>query len=94
MGGRSYRCEHCRSKHFAWHSCNHRLCPRCGAADTAQWVRSKLHNRLAMDHFMVTFTLPELLRSLCRYHPEVFYRLLIACAAPNGWRMARSSPRA
>ncbi|MCH6259478.1 transposase zinc-binding domain-containing protein, partial [Puniceicoccaceae bacterium K14] len=25
MGGRSYRCPHCRKNHFAWHSCNHRL---------------------------------------------------------------------
>lgn len=81
MGGRSYHCEHCQSDHFAWHSCNHRLCPRCGAADTAQWVGTKLENRLPVDHFMVTFTLPEQLRRLCRYHPEVFYRLFFTCAA-------------
>ena len=81
MGGRSYRCEHCETDHFAWHSCNHRLCPRCGAADTAQWVAAKLEDRIPVDHFMVTFTLPEQLRFLCRLYPETFYRLFFACAA-------------
>jgi hypothetical protein len=81
MGGRSYRCERCLTDHFAWHSCNHRLCPRCGSADTAQWVAAKLENRIPVDHFMVTFTLPEQLRFLCRASPETFYRIFFACAA-------------
>jgi len=81
MGGRRYRCEHCRRDHFAWHSCNHRLCPRCGASETADWVATKLENLLPVDHYMVTFTLPAQLRRLCRGHAEVFYRLLFACCA-------------
>ena len=81
MGGRSYRCEHCEKDHFAWHSCNHRLCPRCGSADTADWVASRLEDRLPVSYFMVTFTLPEQLRSLCRASPETFYRIFFACAA-------------
>jgi len=81
MGGRSYRCEHCETDHFAWHSCNHRLCPRCGSADTAKWVASKLERRIAVDHFMVTPTLPEQLRPLCRRSPEAFYRLFFKSAA-------------
>lgn len=81
MGGRSYRCLHCQKDHFAWHSCNHRLCPRCGSTGTAEWVADKLESRLPVDHYMVTFTLPSELRKLCRYNSRDFLRLFFACSA-------------
>ena len=81
MGGRRYRCEHCQRDHFAWHSCNHRLCPICGATETAGWVAAKLENRLPVDHYMVTFTLPVELRELCHRQAEVFYKLFFASSA-------------
>ena len=37
LGGHRYACA-CGHEHHAFHSCNHRLCPRCGAADTQAWV--------------------------------------------------------
>lgn len=80
MGGHRYRRTHCRHEHFAWHSCNHRLCPRCGAADTAAWVAQKLEDRLPVDHFLVTFTLPAQLRPLCLTLGAVFYRLFFRAA--------------
>jgi hypothetical protein len=33
MGARMYRCGDCQRMHFAYHSCNHRNCPQCGALD-------------------------------------------------------------
>lgn len=81
MGGRSYRCVHCSKERFAWHSCNHRLCPRCGGEATGKWVSEKLENRLPVDHFMVTFTLPAQLRKLCRYHAKPFLKLFFASSA-------------
>jgi len=81
MGGRSYRCEHCERDHFAWHSCNHRLCPVCGGADTAEWVASRLEGRLPVPHYLVTFTLPGRLRELCRRSADAFLRLFFSSAA-------------
>jgi len=81
MGGRSYRCDHCDRDHFAWHSCNHRLCPVCGAADTAAWVASRLEARLPVPHYLVTFTLPAQLRELCRRSADAFLRLFFSSAA-------------
>jgi len=72
MGGRSYRCSHCERDHFAWHSCNHRLCPRCGSSGTRSWVADRLEDRLPVEHFLVTFTLPAQLRGLCRYQAKAF----------------------
>ena len=81
MGGRSYRCSHCEEDHFAWHSCNHRICPRCGGAATREWIAAKLEERLPVAHYMVTFTLPAQLRELCRWHAKVFLKLFYACSA-------------
>ena len=51
MGGHRYACP-CGEAHFAWHSCNHRLCPRCGGRDTADWIPDKLEKLLPVDHDM------------------------------------------
>ena len=64
LGGRCYACPDCGVEHFAYHSCNHRLCPQCGAADTQEWVNKQLGKLLPVPYFMVTFTLPEQLRPI------------------------------
>ena len=81
MGGRSYRCSHCEKDHFAWHSCNHRICPRCGAGDAQQWIAGKLDSLLPVPYYMATFTLPSQLRTLCRCQAELFLKLFFASSA-------------
>lgn len=81
MGGRSYRCERCARDHFAWHSCNHRLCPVCGSAGNSEWVAGKLAERLPVEHFMVTFTLPSQLREVCRADPRAFLKAFFAASS-------------
>ncbi len=60
----------------AYHSCNHRSCPQCGALDQQIWTAKQEARLLPVPYFMVTFTLPEELRSLCLLHPEILYPLL------------------
>lgn len=77
LGGQCYHCGDCAHTHFAYHSCNHRLCPRCGAADTAEWVGAQLQRLLPVPYFLVTFTLPQQLRPLlygCHKAIEAFFR--------------------
>jgi len=81
MGGRSYRCAHCEGNHFAWHSCNHRLCPVCGSAETREWVAGQLGKRLPVEHFLVTFTLPSDLRTLCRREAKTFLSAFFAASS-------------
>ena len=64
MGGHLHACADCSTSRFAYHSCNHRACPQCGAAATAAWVETQLGRRLKTPYFLVTFTLPQELRSL------------------------------
>lgn len=64
MGGHLWDCDKCGRREFHYHSCNHRSCPQCGRADTADWVGGQLGRRVGAPYFMVTFTLPEPLRKL------------------------------
>ena len=68
LGGRAFACAECREIHFAWHSCNHKACPQCGRAATAQWVQRECQKLVAAPYFLVTFTLPAQLRS-CFFGP-------------------------
>ena len=63
LGGHRYDCD-CGHAHYAWHSCNHRLCPQCGASDNAEWVGRQLEKLLPVPYFLVTFTLPAQLRPI------------------------------
>ena len=64
MGGHLHACGSCATREFRFHSCNHRSCPQCGKAATAEWVQRELTRRVGAPYFMVTFTLPEELRAL------------------------------
>ena len=64
MGGHVHHCADCGEQHFAWHSCNHKACPQCGAEATARWVERQLERRVNAPHFLVTFTLPQELREI------------------------------
>jgi hypothetical protein len=83
MGGQAYRCGDCGQHHFAWHSCNHKACPQCGADATARWVQRQLERRVKAPHFMVTFTLPDTLReiflgALAKEAFDIFFRSVAA----------------
>ena len=82
MGGNHYACASCGGQHFAFHSCNHKACPRCGTAATFAWVQRSLEKRINAPYFLVTFTLPEELRS-CFFGPfaKEFYDLFFAAVS-------------
>jgi hypothetical protein len=79
LGGRLFDCNDCGRKHFAFHSCNHKACPQCGRAATANWVRRELRKLVKAPYFLVTFTLPAGLRG-CFFGPlakqafDLFFR--------------------
>lgn len=77
LGGQLYRCADCRRDHFVYHSCNHRACPQCGQADAAQWVAQQERKLLRVPYYLITFTVPEGLRSWLRSHQKQGYALLL-----------------
>lgn len=69
LGGRAFACKQCNHVHFAYHSCNHKACPQCGALSAHRWVQRELRKLINAPYFMVTFTLPAELRG-CFFGPH------------------------
>lgn len=68
LGGRAFVCGPCAHIHFAYHSCNHKACPQCGAQATGQWIQRELGKLINAPYFLATFTLPAELRG-CFFGP-------------------------
>ncbi len=81
LGGQCYRCGQCGREHFAWHSCNHRACPKCGHGQAEHWIEQQKQRLLPVPYFLVTFTVPQELRALIRSHQKQFYELLFSQSA-------------
>ena len=62
LGGRAFACPQCGQLHFAYHSCNHKACPQCGAQAAHRWVNRERAKLINAPYFLVTFTLPSELR--------------------------------
>ena len=76
LGGSLHRCPDCGHHHYSYHSCNDRHCPQCGAQDADDWLAANRSLLLPVPYFLVTFTVPEALRSWLRSHPKLGYDLL------------------
>ncbi|MCK4696449.1 MAG: IS91 family transposase [Candidatus Cloacimonetes bacterium] len=81
MGGEVYYCESCRQYHYAYHSCKNRHCPKCGNNESQKWVEKQKQRILPVDYFMVTFTIPQELRFMCRSHQKLFYSILFKASS-------------
>ena len=62
LGGHLAVCDGCGYKHFAYHSCRDRHCPRCGSLDQALWAEAQLQHLLPISYFHLGFTMPASLR--------------------------------
>jgi hypothetical protein len=62
LGGHLAVCDRCGAKHYAYHSCRDRHCPRCGGLDQRRWAEAQLPHLLPVSYFHVVFTVPVSLR--------------------------------
>ena len=83
LGGRAFACKECGHLHFAYHSCNHKACPQCGAANAHRWVQRELSKLINAPYFLVTFTLPAELRS-CFFGPHAHQAYDLFFTAASG----------
>lgn len=81
LGAQVYRCVQCGRDHCAYHSCNHRACPRCGHHDATAWIAKQKTLLLPVPYFLVTFTVPAGLRAFIRSHQKLAYSLLFSQSA-------------
>ena len=93
LGGAHHHCPQCDHRHFSYHSCNDRHCPQCGGQDTQQWLIDNAALLLPVNHFLVTFTVPEALRRWIRSHPAIAYELLLRASSQALQDLAKNPKR-
>ena len=81
MGGQKYLCQGCGKVHYSYHSCRDRHCPKCQNDRIDQWPEQQFKLLLAVPYFMVTVTVPQALRSICRRHQRILYHLFFRVTA-------------
>jgi hypothetical protein len=74
------QCSECDHQCFVPHSCGHRNCPHCQNHESQQWLQRQLNKQVPAEYFLLTFTLPQALRSLSWHHQRVLYSLLTRCS--------------
>lgn len=92
LGGQLYFCDQCQEPHYSYHSCQNRHCPKCQNDQANEWLDQQKHLLLPVGYFMVTFTLPEELRSVARSHQQMIYNSLFRASSQALLELA-SDPR-
>jgi hypothetical protein len=83
LGGQVYGCEQCGARHYSYHSCGNRHCPKCHGQQTQRWLERQRARLLPCPYYLLTFTLPAQLRSLARSKQKLVYGLLLQAAAAS-----------
>jgi hypothetical protein len=81
LGGQVYYCANCRDHRYSYHSCKNRHCPKCQNDQANEWLEKQDNLLLPVTHFMVTFTLPEELRSVARANQKIVYNILFRASS-------------
>jgi Putative transposase/Transposase zinc-binding domain len=92
FGGQLTRCSHCDRPVYRFHSCRNRHCPKCHGDQTERWIETQRAQLLPCAYSLVTFTLPQELRTLAFGHQKVVYGLLMRSAAAAVQQLA-ADPR-
>jgi len=81
FGGHLYECSACHTRHYQYHSCQNRHCPQCQFKAGQEWLSKQQALLLPVPYFMVTFTLPQVLRPIARSNQRLLYNLLFRTSA-------------
>ena len=92
LGGNVFYCAECDKYHYSYHSCKNRHCPKCGSQDSGKWLEKQKERFLPVLYFMVTFTLPQELRSICRSNQKIFYSIMFK-ASSSALRTLLNDPK-
>ena len=80
-GASFYRCEDCGGRHKVDRSCGNRHCPQCQYHKSRQWLEMQLDKSLPVNHTMLTFTVPESIRSFCRTNQKAAYSAMFKASS-------------
>ena len=92
LGGQVYTCPDCQEVVYRYHSCRIRHCPKCQNGQAAEWLEAQQELLLPVPYFLLTFTLPQELRTLARSHQRLFYNTLFQASSAATKKLA-ADPR-
>ena len=76
-----YECIECGHSHLVYRSCGNRHCPTCQQHKSRQWLEAQMSRQLPGHHFMITFTVPALVRRFIRSHQRIAYAALFKASS-------------
>lgn len=76
LGNAFYQCQSCQAQHWVGRACGDRHCPNCQKQKTQSWLAKQTAKLLPVQHFVVTFTVPEELRPLLRANQKAGYEAI------------------
>ncbi len=75
-----YECPVHHQLAYKYHSCMNRSCPKCQNNQAQAWLDKEQKRLINTDYFLVTFTLPEQLRSITRANQNLMFTIMFAAA--------------
>lgn len=81
LGGHLERCACAQTERIVWHSCKHRLCPRCARKARNDWLDQERERLLPCAHHHLIFTLPHELLDWWRFNRASMTDALFDAAA-------------
>ena len=76
-----YQCDGCAEPQQFFVSCGNRHCPTCQYNKSQQWLQTQIARQLPGHHFLITFTVPEQLRSFMRQNQRACYSALFKASS-------------
>ena len=76
-----YNCQGCAQPQQFFVSCGNRHCPTCQYNKAQQWLQTQIGRQLPGHHFLITFTVPEQLRSFMRQNQRACYSALFKASS-------------
>jgi hypothetical protein len=83
LGGQAYYCDQCKQYRYSYHSCGDRNCNKCQGDKAKEWFSKTSQLLLPVTHFLITFTMPDILRQLTRANQTLFYNILFKAASAS-----------
>jgi len=88
-GAAIYKCNACDQFHIVYRSCGNRHCPNCQHHKTRLWIEKQMDRQLPGHHFMVTFTMPQELRSFIRSNQRACYSAMFKASSKTLKKLSR-----
>ncbi len=87
-GASVFCCQNCGHHHTVPLCCGNRNCPNCQGDKTRQWLEKRLSEQLPVNHFMITFTVPDTIRSFIRSNQRLCYGAMFEASSQTLKKLA------